>query len=96
MGDIVFKSDYNVRLLRSIISPEIKRYMLEIFKEVEANHSDKYDMIAVEGAVLIEANTYPFFNELWVTTLPKEEAINRIVVRNPNISKELARDRVER
>jgi len=32
-------------------------------------------MIAVEGAVLIEAKTYSMFDELWVTTLDKEEAV---------------------
>jgi hypothetical protein len=32
-------------------------------------------MIAVEGAVIIEAKTYPLFDELWVTTLDKEEGV---------------------
>ena len=49
--------------------------MFEKFKEIEQNNNDMYDIIAVEGAVLIEARTYVFFDELWVTTLPKEIAI---------------------
>lgn len=51
--------------------------MFEKFKEIEINFSDKYDIIAVEGAVLIEAKTYQFFDELWVTTLPKDIAVQR-------------------
>ena len=52
-------------------SPEIKKQMLEHFRFVEQQKS-KYDLIAVEGAILIEANTFPMFDELWVVTLPKE------------------------
>ena len=39
-------------------------------------------MIAVEGAILIEANTFPFFDELWVVTLPKEQAVKRVMERD--------------
>jgi hypothetical protein len=39
--------------------------------------------VAVEGAVIIEARTYPLFDELWVTTLDKEDAIRRVLKRNP-------------
>lgn len=60
--------------------------MFEAFNELESNHSDKYDVIAVEGAVLIEAKTHQFFDELWVTTLPKDEAIKRILKRNPHLN----------
>jgi dephospho-CoA kinase len=41
--------------------------------------------VAVEGAVLIEAETYKMFDELWVTTLDKEEAVKRVQTRNPNL-----------
>ena len=51
-------------------------------------------MIAVEGAVLIEARTYPMFEELWVTTLDKEEAVQRVLKRNPNLDEKQARARV--
>lgn len=43
-------------------------------------------MIAVEGAVLIEARTYPMFDELWVTTLDKEDAVQRVLKRNQNLT----------
>ena len=56
------------------MSPEIKRMLVETYKEVQLM-GDKYDIIAVEGAVLIEARTYPMFDEIWVATLEKQDAI---------------------
>ena len=53
-----------------------------------------YDIIAVEGAVLIEAKTYKMFDELWVTTLDKEEAVKRVLKRNPHLDEKQARARV--
>ncbi len=50
--------------------------------------------MAVEGAVLIEAETYKMFDELWVTTLDKEEAVKRVLTRNPNLDLKSARARV--
>ena len=44
-------------------------------------------MIAVEGAILIEANTYPFFDEMWVVTLPKEIALQRVIERDAHLTK---------
>ena len=56
----------------------------------------KYDLIAVEGAILIEAKTYGFFDEMWVVTLPKETAMERVKVRNPDLSDEQIQDRIDR
>ena len=59
--------------------------LIETMQEVEYRYGDKYDIIAVEGAVLIEAKTTKMFDELWVTTLDKEEAVQRVLKRNPNL-----------
>lgn len=59
--------------------------LIETMQEVEYRYGDKYDIIAVEGAVLIEAKTIKMFDELWVTTLDKEEAVQRVLKRNPNL-----------
>ncbi len=77
-----------------MVSIQIKDLLLETFSEVEYCHSDKYDIIAVEGAVIIEAKTYPLFDELWVTTLEKEEAVQRVLKRNPNLDEKQVRARV--
>ena len=86
LGEKVFANEHSLAVLRSLVSPEIKKLMLEHFAFVEA--SKKYDMIAVEGAVLIEANTYPFFDELWVVTLPKDQAIDRVIERDAHLTRE--------
>ena len=67
--------------------------MLLHFDHAEQNR-DKYDMVAVEGAILIEAKSYLFFDELWVVTLPKEQAIERIRVRNPDLPEQQIRGRL--
>ena len=45
-----------------------------------------FDLIAIEGATIIESGTAKFFDELWVLTLDKESAFRRVQVRNPNLS----------
>lgn len=49
--------------------------MLETISELEHKWKKDYDVIAIEGAVLIEAKTVNMLDELWVTTLDKEEAV---------------------
>lgn len=36
------------------------------------------------------------FDELWVTTLEKKDAVERVMKRNPNLSERNVRDRIER
>ncbi|TNV81435.1 hypothetical protein FGO68_gene10434 [Halteria grandinella] len=92
LGKKVFADRHKLVVLRQIVSPEIKRMLVETFKEVQ--YKGGYDIIAVEGAVLIEAKTYPMFDELWVATLDKQDAIQRILKRNPNLSETEANARV--
>ncbi len=91
LGELVFSSEERLRTLRSLVSIQIKDLLLETFSEVEYSHSDDFDIIAVEGAVIIEAKTYPLFDELWVTTLDKEEGVQRVLKRNPNLNELQAR-----
>ena len=55
-----------------------------------------FAVIAVEGATLIEANAATYFDDLWVVTLPKEQAFQRVRNRNPNLSDSDIRNRMER
>ena len=75
-----------MRKLKSLVSPEIKNLLKEKLEEIAAQRRDEVDIVAVEGAVLIEARTFQMFDELWVTTLDKEDAVKRVVKRNPNLS----------
>ena len=84
LGAKVFRDKHKLKVLTSITSPEIKKLMFEHFLAVEL--AGQHDIIAVEGAILIEANTYKFFDELWVVTLPKDEALKRVLVRDPHLT----------
>ena len=68
--------------------------MLEHFAFVE--RSGNYDLIAVEGAILIEAKTFGFFDELWVVTLPKDLAVKRVLERDSHLTEKEALDRINR
>ena len=46
--------------------------------------------------MLIEQRTYTMLDEVWVTTLSKQEALHRVIKRNPNLSEQAVRDRIER
>ena len=72
LAQIVFKDPQRLKTLSSLVSPEIKRLLRESMNAIDI---DKYDAVAVEGAVIIEAKTLSFFDEIWVTTLDKEEAV---------------------
>ena len=83
-------------MLKTLVSPEIKRLLKESMDQIEQTVSHEYDIIAVEGAVLVEQNTYKMFDELWVTTLDKQDAVKRVMQRNPNLTEENVRDRINR
>ena len=55
-----------------------------------------FPIIAVEGATLIEANAATYFDDIWVVTLPKEVAFQRVRDRNPTLSEIEIRNRIER
>ncbi len=57
--------------------------MLETIAEVEYRYHEQYDAVAIEGAVIVEGKTYSMLDELWVTTLDKEQAVPRLIKRNP-------------
>jgi len=84
LGQVAFKDERSHAALRSIVSPGIKKLMLEKFSEIEYKKStgvpgfEDYHLVAVEGAGLIEAGTSRFFDEIWVTTLDREAAFRRI------------------
>ena len=43
-------------------------------------------VVAVEGATLIESNYMEMFDEMWVVTLDKKTAFQRVKKRNPNLT----------
>ena len=64
--------------------PEIRK-LLKIYEDNLNNH---FDILAVEGAVIIEGGTVNTYDEVWVTLLKKEAAAERIRQRNPHLTEE--------
>ena len=95
-----FKSQESLTALKSITSPCIKKLLLEKCAEIEYKKNrglpdfKDFELIAVEGAVLIESDAAHFFDELWVVTIDREVAFQRIQKRNPNLSDEEIRARL--
>ncbi len=79
--------------MNSIVGPAIRNMMFDHFKLAEES---KHAIVAVEGAVLIEAGTHKSFDEMWVVTLDKSEAYKRIKIRNPALTDEDIQNRLAR
>ena len=58
--------------------------------------ASKFPVCAVEGATLIESKTYLLFDEIWVVTLDKETAFERVVIRNPDLDENDIKQRIAR
>ena len=71
--------------------------MLEYFSELDYQKSpQKIQILAVEGATLIESQSYKFFDEVWVLTVDRPTAISRIQKRDPHLSLDEITARLDR
>uniref|UniRef100_A0A6B2LHG2 Dephospho-CoA kinase n=1 Tax=Arcella intermedia TaxID=1963864 RepID=A0A6B2LHG2_9EUKA len=88
LGGKVFGSQNvpQMKKLTDIVWPCIgelaKTEILEYEKKFQSQSDFKVPVIALEGAVLIEAGWYQFLDEVWVTYVPPEVAQSRIMQRN--------------
>ena len=73
--------------------PAIEKAQLKIISDTENN--SKYKMIAIEGAVIIEANYGKYYHEIWCATLSKEIAIQRLMNRDKYLTYAQAKDRID-
>ena len=91
LGPIVFGDQQKLKLLNSIVWPEIHRMKTEIIDKVSSE--GKYSVVIFEGAVLFEAGWEREANEVWCCVIPKDEAVKRIVNRN-GLSEDAALKRI--
>ena len=80
----MFNDPKKLEFLNHTIHPEIAKYL----KIIEKDISPEIDILAVEGAVLIESGNYKNFDEVWVTKLDKKIAFTRIKERNPELQEQ--------
>ena len=92
LGPIVFSDPSKLKLLNSIVWPEIGRMKNEIIQKLSSE--GKHKVVIFEGAVLFEAGWDNEANEVWCCLVPKEEAVQRIMKRN-GLSSQEALKRIE-
>lgn len=88
LGGIVFAESQKMKLLESLVWPEIRASIENIILE----HSNE-DFVVVEAAILIEAQWMDLFSSIIVVEVDPEMAIQRLVSRN-NLSMEAAKMRL--
>ncbi|KAH9394651.1 hypothetical protein TYRP_004706 [Tyrophagus putrescentiae] len=90
LGAMVFEDEAKLTQLNSIIWPKVAQLVEEEVKVL----SQKYSVIVLEIALLIEANWLHKVHQVWLSILDEKEAIERLKNRN-NLREEEARKRVE-
>ncbi|ELU10151.1 hypothetical protein CAPTEDRAFT_149109 [Capitella teleta] len=91
LGSCVFNDDAKREKLNSIVWPAVANLAKEeVAKLIKQGHR----VIFLEAALLIEAGWSSWLNELWVTFIPKKEAVARIMERN-NLPEDAALKRVQ-
>ncbi|OXB71287.1 UNVERIFIED_CONTAM: hypothetical protein H355_005758 [Colinus virginianus] len=90
LGAKVFGNQEQLKSLTDIVWPEIARMVRERIGEAGAQGKA---VVVLDAAVLLEAGWQDMVHEVWVTVIPEEEAVTRIVSRD-GLSEEAARSRL--
>lgn len=73
LGNIVFCKPEALKLLNSIVHPDVKKYIIDIIRE------NKYEFILLEAALLIEAGYMDICDELWYIYTDDKTRIKRLM-----------------
>ncbi|XP_076826453.1 bifunctional coenzyme A synthase [Brachyhypopomus gauderio] len=91
LGRMVFGNKERLKALTDIVWPEIS---LRVKERVQQAKQEGAGVCVVDAAVLLEAGWTDMVHEVWVTIIPEEEAVSRIVARD-GVSKEDAWKRLQ-
>jgi len=95
LGKIVFSDLENLKSLNKIVHPRVFKYLQFEFETLEQMSKElKPDIVFIEGAVIIEAGWMSQFNEIWLTTLEKSKALDRVLTRDKKLKREQAERRI--
>lgn len=75
IGAIVFSNPDKMKVLESIIHPELKKYVLEIFKKADKK-------VIISGALLYEAGFNELFDKIIYVDAPYNLRLERLIKRN--------------
>ena len=90
LGGIVFSDPKQLEKLNAIMHPRMYKMIEE---RIQGHQAGGAETIVVEAAILIEAKWTPLVDEVWVTTAPEDQVIDRIKGRN-NMGEDAARARI--
>ena len=90
LGAIVFSDPKQLQKLNAIMHPRMYKMIEE---RIQGHQAGGAETIVVEAAILIEAKWTPLVDEVWVTTAPEDQVIDRIKGRN-NMGEDAARARI--
>ena len=79
LGEIVFRDPEALRRLNAITHPRMKAIMAQQVQDLKEKGTP---VVVLEAAVLIEAEWLSLVDEVWLTALPPETAVKRLVDRN--------------
>ena len=79
LGPIVFNDPESMKRLNAIMHPRIFEMIAERIAKLSGEGSDG---VVVEAALLIEANWTSLADEVWVSTSPQDEVVQRLQNRN--------------
>lgn len=91
LGSIVFADKTKLALLNGIVWPEI---MTQVRAEILRYGDEGFEVCVLDAAVLLEAGWDSATNEVWVTFVPENEALSRILLRD-GITQEQAANRIK-
>lgn len=87
LASIVFRDKNKLQLLNSIVHPLVNQHFINYCKDLD------YKYIIKEVAIIFETKTQDKFDKIILIKAPKEERVNRIVIRD-NCSRQDAVDRI--
>ncbi|OAF71247.1 hypothetical protein A3Q56_00995, partial [Intoshia linei] len=83
LGLRVFKDSDDMEKLTSIVWPPM---ILKIKKQIERiekeNDTGRRKIIIIDAAIIIEAKCYSLCHEVWICSIPKQIALERVMKRN--------------
>ena len=79
LGAIIFKDPEARKKLNNIMHPQMRKMIENRIHELQ----DQGNRVAVlDAALLVEAGWFSLVNEVWVTTAPEDQVIQRLQARN--------------
>uniref|UniRef100_A0A7S3J882 Dephospho-CoA kinase n=1 Tax=Euplotes harpa TaxID=151035 RepID=A0A7S3J882_9SPIT len=92
LGKIVFADKTKFAVLNKIMWPQIAIFQNIALAQIE--QSRVASIAIIEGAVIIEAEFKKYYHEIWSVNLPKAVAVERLLKRNPDLTKADAENRI--